>query len=242
MLSLTLLVAVSCGGQAERPSAGAAKCGGAVTSILDIQGQGDRSPLHGAAVVTGGVVTYVDPGQGVYIESAARDDSRSSGLFVSGPELPGTLRVGQQIEVSGTVAELGEGTDTLTALVQVDSHSVCANGRALPETAVTLPLGFEAREALEGMRLSVRQPLVVSDVYSMHRGDWSVSAGGALRIQPTALTAGGPVRRHVPGNAGRFGHRPAAGRAGARQQRQAAIARRRTDRRWDRARTHRAAR
>ena len=95
-------------------------------------------------------------------------------------------------EVSGRVAELGDRSDTLTALTQPDAHTVCAEDVPLPATPAELPLDRQAREALEGMRLSTGQSLVVMDVYSMHRGEWTVSTAGPLRL-PTEEVAPGPA-------------------------------------------------
>ena len=111
---------------------------------------------------------------------------------ISSGELSGLLRSGQYIEVSGRVAELGDRSDTLTALTQPDAHTVCAEDVPLPATPAELPLDRQAREALEGMRLSTGQSLVVSDVYSMHLGEWTVSTAGPLRL-PTEEVAPGPA-------------------------------------------------
>ena len=68
------------------------------------------------------------------------------------------------------MTELGSGPDQMTALTQAGGHSVCAEGVELPSTVASLPLDPQARESLEGMRLTIEQPLVVTDVYDMHRG------------------------------------------------------------------------
>jgi predicted extracellular nuclease len=189
-MTLVLLSATGCSQDRDAPLA-AAPCDGAVTAIQDIQGAGDRSPLLDTQATTRGVVTRVEPGTGVYIEGPDEGgDSRSRGLFVSSTELSGLLRSGQHIEVRGRVAELGDRSDTLTALIQTDAHTVCAEDVALPATAAELPLDRQARESLEGMRLSIGQPLVISDVYSMHRGEWAVSTAGPLRL-PTEEVAPG---------------------------------------------------
>jgi len=189
---LVLLVAVSCGEAELEPPAEASPCPGPATSIADIQGPEEVSPLLGNLVVTRGVVTRVEPGTGVYIEdSGSRDGSRSNALFVEsgeGWELPAR---GQQIEVRGQVTELGSGPDQMTALTQAGSHSVCAEGVELPSTVARLPLDPQARESLEGMRLTIEQPLVVTDVYDMHRGEWTVSPGEPLRL-PTEDADPGP--------------------------------------------------
>lgn len=169
----------------------AAACQGAVTAISDIQGPGAVSPLVGATVVVRGVVTRVEPGQGLYIEQpGAADDGRSRGLFIPRggiPALPGT---GQQIEVGGRVAELGGDPDPMTALVEATTLTVCAERAALPLTAARLPLDGEDRESLEGMRIALDQPLVVADVYNMHRGEWTVSMAEPPRM-PTEDAAPG---------------------------------------------------
>ena len=192
MMMPIMLAAAACSQKPDAPLA-AAPCGGAGTAIQAIQGAGDRSPLVDTTVATRGVVTRVEPGKGVYVEDPDDGgDNRSRGLFVSSGELSGLLRSGQHVEVSGRVAELGDRSDTLTALIQPDAHTVCAESVPLPATPAELPLDRQAREALEGMRLSTGQSLVVSDVYSMHRGEWTVSTAGPLRL-PTEEVAPGPA-------------------------------------------------
>jgi predicted extracellular nuclease len=172
-------------------SAATAACRGEITPIRDIQGAGHRSPLRDTRVQTRGVVTRVEPGRGIFIEEPDDGaDGRSKGLFVYSGELSQVLRTGQEIEVRGRVAELGDDSDSLTALIEAETHTVCAEDLVLPSTAAELPLDPQAREALEGMRLSIRQPLVVSDVYAMRRGEWTVSTGGPLRL-PTEEVAPG---------------------------------------------------
>jgi predicted extracellular nuclease len=193
-LALAVLGSTACSEEFDR-SATAAPCRGAVTAIRDIQGADDRSPLIDTQVATRGVVTRVEPGKGVYIEeSNDGGDNRSKGLFVSSGELSQLLRSGQEIEIRGQVAELGDRSDTLTALILPDAHTVCAENLAMPATAAELPLDPQARERLEGMRLSIGQPLVVSDVYTMHRGEWAVSAAEPLRL---------PTEDGVPGQEAR---------------------------------------
>ena len=161
----------------------AAACRGKVVAITDIQGPGQISPVVERTVVVRGVVTRVEPGEGIYLEEPGPADGiRSRGLFVRGDALSSSTRRGQQVAVSGRVAELGSEPDPMTALIEVDGHTVCAENVTLPSTATRLPLDRRAREALEGMRLALEQPLVISDVYNMHRGEWMVSVPGPLRI------------------------------------------------------------
>ena len=176
-------------GQAGHDSAPA--CQGAITAIRDVQGSATVSPILGMTVVVRGVVTRVEPSQGFYIEeTASGEDSRSRGLFIAGREMPALLRTGQRIEVGGRVAELGGDPDPMTALVDATTPVVCAERAELPLTTARLPLGGAERESLEGMRIALDQPLVVADVYNMHRGEWTVSMVGPPRM-PTEDAAPG---------------------------------------------------
>jgi len=183
------LAATACG---EVDGEAAPACQGAVTAIADIQGPGAVSPLVGTTVVVRGVVTRVEPGLGLYVENTgAAHDGRSRGLFIADGEMPTSLRSGQQIEVRGRVAELGGDPDPLTALVDATGPAVCAEATELPLTAARLPLDGADRESLEGMRIELDQPLVVADVYNMHRGEWTVSIAEPPRVPTEDAAPGG---------------------------------------------------
>ncbi len=95
-----------------------------VTSISEIQGAGHVSPLAGEIVTTTGVVTAVDT-NGFYLQDAVGDgnDATSDGIFVSTGEEAPTVVPGNELEVTGTVAEvipLGAGGLSTTQLSDIE--------------------------------------------------------------------------------------------------------------------------
>jgi len=110
----------------------------------------------------------------------------SRALFVADEALSDSVRPGQQWMLSGRVAESGSALDKLTSLADLSGHELCAENLELPVTGVKLPLNSREREALEGMRVSLDQPLFVSDVYNLSRGQVTLSSEGVLRV-PTEI-------------------------------------------------------
>ena len=167
-------------------------CRGEQTAIESVQGSGAESPLTGTVVAVRGIVTRVEAGRGIYIEEpGARTDLRvSRALYVADAALSGGSRPGQDLGISGHVTELGSGPDTLTALVEPDAHSVCAESTEAPLTRVGLPLAGPEREGLEGMRVALDGALSLSDVYDMVRGEWTLAAGEPVRVPTEDLAPG----------------------------------------------------
>jgi predicted extracellular nuclease len=171
--------------------------------ISTIQGQSDQSALTGQRVILRGIVTFVDPAAGVYLEQPLADLSpdTSDAIFVRSAELSNTLDIGMLVGAYGQVSELGAGADTQTALDPVLEHRVCRNGLPVPNSDARLPLTATEREALENMRVTLIQPLYVTDVYRLHQGQLSLSADDVLwqptEIQPpgTAAVISGQVNR-----------------------------------------------
>jgi len=150
--------------------------------------------LTGSEVTIRGIVTRLDSGSGLYLEEPGSDQSAntSNGIFIEHKSLFEDVKPGQQLLLSGRVSELGQARDTLTSLSDISAHQVCASGLELPESALSLPLDSRQREALEGMRVSSRGRLDVTDVYNFHRGEVTFSAGGKLRA---------PTEDALPGDA-----------------------------------------
>lgn len=158
----------------------------ATIAIHDIQGAGHRSALVGQSVVTGGIVTAVDS-NGFYFQDAMGDGdvATSDGLFVFTSTAP-TVAVGDEVTVSGTVSEFQGGTGGLT-ITQIVSPTITidSRGNALPDTVLIgvggrLPPteaieddgftsfdpatdGLDFYESLEGMRVTIDRPSVVSN-------------------------------------------------------------------------------
>ncbi len=164
------------------------------TPIHDLQGStptGDvASTLAGKPVTVGGVVTDVRLGTGTlggfFLQArdadADSDAASSEGVFVycNTSTLCTPLKVGDQVQVSGTVNEFKTSTqiDTLTAL------NVVASGIALPSAVkVTFPLatGQGDLERYEGMRVTVPSTLSVTSTFELGRyGQLTLSSGGRV--------------------------------------------------------------
>ena len=165
---------------------------GALVTIAEIQGPGDKSPLEGKSVKTRGVVTavYNEGGRkGFYMQTPGAgkvkgDGDASDAVFVymgtAAPEAYPTR--GSYIEVSGKVAEFNASTQltapTISALDE-DFEPVT------PVKIERLPDGDEARERYEGMLIKPGTH-TVTDNYSFNTyGEIGIVPGTEPLRQPT---------------------------------------------------------
>ena len=162
-------------------------CGDPATAISAIQGSisdvnADASPLLGEVHVIEGIVTTDKQGgnlangdysyqySGFWVQTAVGEDdgdaSTSEGLFVY--NYSAAVSVGDRVRVMGTVGEYNQ----VTQLGSISDYSVCSSGNSLPApVSVTLPVSdLNEWEALEGMRITTSQELVVSDIYGTGYG------------------------------------------------------------------------
>jgi len=174
-------------------------------TIMEIQGEGHRSAYDGQPVITTGIVTAVTS-SGFYLQDPSGDgNSRTSdAIFVHTTGAP-TVAIGDAIHVAGSVTEFLPGADATNlttteidaATVTIDSH-----GNALPAAILIgvdgiLPPtqaieddgltvydpqndGLDFYESLEGMLVTVENPLVVSNTTSFGE-TYVVASGGAGR-------------------------------------------------------------
>ena len=115
------------------------------TRISDIQGASHTSPLNGQTVTNvPGIVTALRS-NGFYLQDPNPDssDATSDGIFVFTSSAP-TVRVGDAIQVSGTVSEFRPGGATsanlTTTQISSPSITILSSGNALP-TAIVLGNG-----------------------------------------------------------------------------------------------------
>jgi uncharacterized protein len=175
-------------------------------TIAEIQGAGHRSDYVGQPVTTTGIVTAVDT-NGFYLQSISADNSiaTSDGIFIFTSTLP-TVVAGDAVTVSGTVNEFvgGAGALSVTQIVSPTLTFLSA-GNALPEAVIigaggrTPPTGWidndgltsfdpetdgiDFWESLEGMRVTIDAPIVVSNTTSFGETDVVASGGvGATGI------------------------------------------------------------
>lgn len=186
---LGLVLAAGCTGSDLPTEPDGDPCHADLTPIPAVQGNGDRSPLLGTMVTVSGTVTFIESAGGFYVEDSGSPalSSSSNALFVSGVENPDAVQPGQQLVLTGLVAELGESQETITSLTDVTVLQICAEEVPLPLTRARLPLAPAEKEALEGMRVAFEQELTVSDVYNLHRRELTLSSNGVLRV-PTEIS------------------------------------------------------
>jgi predicted extracellular nuclease len=177
------------------PAAGA--CGDPATLIHAIQGAGPASALLGAAVSIEGVVVgdFQDGAVGLdgdldgfYVQEedadADADPDTSNGVFVfDGPASSVDVHVGDEVRVSGTVAE-SSGRTEVAALTSVQACATAQPLPALPE--VSLPVSAVSDfEKYEGMRIQF-PALVIAEYANFDRYGEIVLTAGRL-YQATAV-------------------------------------------------------
>ena len=169
-------------------------------TISQIQGAGHVSDYFGQPVVTSGIVTAVDT-NGFYLQDPTGDgDARTSdAIFVFTGTAP-AVAVGDAASVSGTVTEFvgGAGALSLTEIAN-PTVTVTSSGNALPAAVLigaggVLPPshsidddgfavfdpqndGIDFWESLEGMRVTIDNPLVVSNTTNLGETDVVASLG-----------------------------------------------------------------
>lgn len=197
-LALGLLF-VGCGGGgdslATSPPASPPPPGG--TSIADIQGSGDASPLAGQNVTVEGIVSGDfqsmdgDAGNdlgGFYIQSAAPDGDAgtSDGIFVFDGENPAVdVNIGDRVVVSGLVQEYFGETQLAASSVDVTgTATVNAIQLSLPAAGFATNSDGDAiadLERYEGMLVQLSQSMSVTDLRNLERfGALGLSSGGRL--------------------------------------------------------------
>ncbi len=148
-----------------------AQCDTDFTAIQTIQGTTDTSPLLGQQVSTRGVVTArLYPGTkaaGIMLRATEQtNSSASASLFIADSNAADIYQPGQQLQVSGTVAELQQ----LTSLRDISNIKLCAETLTITPLTLQLPVAsLQHWEQLEGELLRVEQSLSVTDTYNLGR-------------------------------------------------------------------------
>lgn len=200
LFSLSFLLLACTSGQQPSPDLSASS----VITIHAIQGRAHKSPLEGQRVEqVQGVVTAVlssgrAPGFWMQDPKHDRDDATSEAIFISTKDAPVDVKAGDAVSVAGKVEELGFSGGLTTTQITKPDVGVIAQDRALPPAIVigaagrTIPDAvidddamskFEPRtdaidfwESMEGMRVEVRDPVVVGPSSSF--GDIVILADG----------------------------------------------------------------
>lgn len=169
--------------------------------IYNIQGNGAQSPLLGSGVTTTGVVTKV-MNNGFFLQDPVGDGNpaTSDGIFVFTSVAP-TVSAGQNIQLSGTVAEFNPGTAgnpstatrPMTQITGPTGIQVLSSGNAITPVEVDLAtLPANGLEAFEGMLVTLRGPLTVQqNAFLGQFGELTIAAGPRLNT-PTNVLRPGP--------------------------------------------------
>ena len=188
----------ACTADVSDRSAPPAACPAPTTAVAVVQGDGYASQLTGQRVTVQGIVTLLVDAEGFYLEEPGSDaDARTSNaIFVQSGQMADAIEAGARVSVTGTVAETGDGRDTLTALTDAEPPVLCSSVNDLPLTAAALPLDGPGREALEGMHIRFDDALTVTDLYQFERGNFALSARG-LQMVPTEIMTPGAAAANL---------------------------------------------
>ncbi len=171
--------------------------------ISSIQGAGLKSPLLGQLATVEAVVIAdaIDGLGGVFVQEQQPDRDgdpmTSEGLFVQIDGARPKVERGDVIRIHGRVAELGEGEETLTALIELSAFQFCGKVDELPQAALIEepPLVAQDWEVQEGMSILIEPMATVLSNYALlSRGELLVGLQGR-QWEPT--------ERHPPGEAAR---------------------------------------
>jgi VCBS repeat-containing protein len=170
-------------------------------AIYEIQGEGHSSAYAGQTVITHGIVTATDT-NGFYLQDALGDgNSRTSDAVFVFTGTAAAVAVGDALTLTGVVQEFSgaEGSLSVTEIANA-SFTIVSSGNALPAAVLigvggVLPPsqvidddhmtsydpatdGIDFYESLEGMRVTIDTPLVVSNTNGFGE-TYVVASGGA---------------------------------------------------------------
>ena len=173
------------------------------TSIADIQGTTDTSPMVGKVVTTTGVVTAVYPKggfNGLYIQTpgsggvAKAPTDASDGIFVHSAKAASAYTTGQCVVVSGEVSEFN-------GLTEINGTSVtetkgCADVK--PVKLAALPRTDAQREAYESMLVEPQGTYTISNNYQLNQfGTVGLAFGTEPLYQGTEVARPGEGAKKV---------------------------------------------
>ena len=168
-------------------------------TIMEIQGAGHVSQFVGQPVLTSGIVTAVDI-NGYYLQDARGDGNArtSDAVFVFTGTAP-AVAIGDAVNVSGTVGEFRAGvglsvtqigsaistvvsaTNTLPQAVLIGIGGILPPTETIDDDALTSfdieTDGIDFWESLEGMLVTVDNPIVVSNTSTFGETDIVASLG-----------------------------------------------------------------
>lgn len=170
-----------------------------VTPIVEVQGEGDKSPLVDQTVTVEGIVTAVYPTggkNGFFIQAPGEADAtRSSGVFIYGSKHAGSVKIGDSVSVTGKVSEYFGSTQISANSVSKLEQSL---GEATPVKLDAWPATDAERERYEGMLLELSGDYTVTDNYGLNRyGEIGLAFGTKPLVQPTEVGAPDSAEAHA---------------------------------------------
>lgn len=175
-----------------------------VIAISEVQGTGLQSPMVGQRVTVEGVAAYAgNPGTtptGLYLQSVAgkelKENSKASNAIYT--LLPPAMKPPERetlLRVTGTVAELGKGADTMTALVDVHIEARGRHPLLVDQISFSDRWDKAGLEALEGKN-GVYFLTVLDANHLLDRGELMASLDGRL-FTPTEIASPGADAREI---------------------------------------------
>ena len=187
-----------------------------LTAIDAIQGTTDTSPLAGTVVKTSGIVTAAYPTggfDGFYLQTAATggeldfaSHTASHGVFAYSSTATADVKIGDHVQVVGTVVEFFGMTEVTFGTVDDVTQLSTTNVVAPTPVTVALPTGAEGRETLEGMLLAPQGDFTVTNNYTTNQyAEIGLAAGTTPLVNPsvTALPGSAEYQSALAENAGR---------------------------------------
>jgi uncharacterized protein len=180
--------------QPEVPS----DCSASDTPIGTVQGAGESAALTGNVTIQGVVVGDFEGAspalRGFYVQDSGDADPATSDaifVFTAGQD---RVQLGDEVQLTGAVAEF----QGQTQLSSVEQLTLCARGRTVTPTALTLPVPELAfLERYEGMLVSFAQTLHVTEHFQLGRFGQVTLAADARLAQPTNVAQPGAAARAI---------------------------------------------
>jgi predicted extracellular nuclease len=182
----------------------------AATGIYDIQGEGHSSGLVDRLVTTRGIVTAVDA-NGFFIQDPNGDGNNGTSDAIFVQSRYAVVAVGDAVEIMGVVREVVRGGGLTRTEIALEDVDVLSSGNALPAAVLIgegglLPPtevieddafgsfdissdGLDFWESLEGMRVTLDAPQVVSNTNRYGETDVVLSHG----VNSTGLSERGAL-------------------------------------------------
>lgn len=182
----------ACGQESGSRQTETETCTSSTTAVAQIQGAAPTSGMVGQQVAVQGIVTLLEAGHGIYIEEPDSDNDKriSNALYLEENEWDSRIKPGTQIFARGTVTEITKGRNSLTALNNIETMTLCGSHHSLPLSDADLPLTGLEREALEGMRIKLPATLTVTDNYRLKSGQINVSGNGFQYVATEVVQPG----------------------------------------------------